>query len=167
MCIRDRGNTAAEKLPMKVSVEAGETANVELTIVEAAVLRGQVVLGVDESAYGPNHNELVVVGEPNNNGTNGSAEVSKVFRGILVELSRDDEVIRTMSDDEGKFTFMELRPGTWKFKVYDYNIPAYHYIQNPEMDITLLPGEKKDITVKVVPKKREIKILEEGVISSK
>ncbi|MGB3996813.1 MAG: hypothetical protein WBK71_09205 [Acetomicrobium sp.] len=161
------GNTAAEKLPMKVSVEAGETANVELTIVEAAVLRGQVVLGVDESAYGPNHNELVVVGEPNNNGTNGSAEVSKVFRGILVELSRDDEVIRTMSDDEGKFTFMELRPGTWKFKVYDYNIPAYHYIQNPEMDITLLPGEKKDITVKVVPKKREIKILEEGVISSK
>jgi hypothetical protein len=35
------------------------------------------------------------------------------------------------------------------------------------MDITLLPGEKKDIMVKVVPKKREIKILEEGVISSK
>ena len=161
------GNTAAEKLPMKVSVEAGETANVELTIVEAAVLSGQVVLDVDESAYGPNYNELVVVGEPNNNATNGSAEVPKVFRGILVELSRDDEVIRTMSDDEGKFTFMELRPGTWKFKVYDYNIPAYHYIQNPEMDITLLPGEKKDITVKVVPKKREIKILEEGVISSK
>jgi len=72
-----------------------------------------------------------------------------------------------LTDDEGKFTFMELRPGTWKFKAYDYNIPAYHYIQNPEMEITLLPGEKKDITVKVVPKKREIEILEEGVISSK
>ncbi|MBC7323239.1 MAG: hypothetical protein H5T90_09100, partial [Acetomicrobium sp.] len=155
------GNTAAEKLPMKVSVEAGETTNVELTIVEAAVLSGQVVLGKSEPARAPETTKPVIFGEP------GSAETPQVFKGVLIELSRDDETIRTLTDDEGKFTFMNIRPGTWKFKVYDYNIPAYHYIQNPEMEIMILPGEKKDITVKVVPKKREIKILEEGVISSK
>jgi len=32
------------------------------------------------------------------------------------------------------------------------------------MTITLSPGEKKDITVNVMPKKRRIEILEEGVI---
>jgi len=155
------GNTAAEKLPMKVSVEAGETANVELTIVEAAVLSGQVVLGKSEPARAPETTKPVILGEP------GSAETPQVFKGVLIKLSRDDKTIRTLSDDEGKFTFMELRPGTWKFRVYDYNIPAYHYIQNPEMDIILLPGEKKDITVKVLPKQRQIEILEEEVIKSK
>jgi hypothetical protein len=159
--------TAAEKLPMKVDVKPGEATYVELTIIEAATLSGQVLLAADESAYGPNHNELVVVGEPNNNLTRSSAGVPKVFKGVLVELARDDEVIRMMSDEEGKFIFMNVRPGMWKFRAYDYNLPAYHYIQNPEMDITLSPGEKKDITVKVMPKKREIEILEEGVISSK
>lgn len=159
--------TAMEKLPMKVTVEAGKTTLVDLTIVEAAVLSGQVVLAADESAYGPNHNELVVVGEPNNNLTKSSAGVTKVFKGVLVELTRDDEVIRMMTDDEGKFIFMNIRPGTWKFKAYDYNLPAYHYIQNPEMDIALSPGEKKDIAVKVLPKQRQIEILEEGVIKSK
>jgi len=62
---------------------------------------------------------------------------------------------------------MNIRPGTWKFKAYDYNLPAYHYIQNPEMDIMLSPGEKKDITVKVLPKQRQIEILEEEIIKSK
>jgi hypothetical protein len=140
-----------------------------ITIVEAATLSGQVVLGVDESEYAPNHNhgELAVVGEPSNGSANGLAGMPKVFKGIVVEISRDDEVIRMTTDDEGKFTFMSIRPGTWKFKAYDYNVPAYHYIQNPEMDITLSPGEEKEIAVKVMPKKREIKILEEGVIKSK
>lgn len=155
------GKTTEEKLPMKVTVEAGKTVNIELTIVKAATLSGKVVLGKSEPARAPETAKPVILGEP------GSAETPQVFKGVLVELSRDDETIRTLTDDEGKFTFMELRPGTWKFKVYDYNIPAYHYIQNPEMDIMLLPGEKKDITVKIVPKNREIKILEEGVIRSK
>lgn len=155
------GKTTEEKLPMKVTVEAGKTVNVELTIVKAATLSGQVVLGKSELARAPETTKPVILGEP------GSAETPQVFKGVLVELSRDDETIRTLTDDEGKFSFMNIRPGTWKFKAYDYNLPAYHYIQNPEMEIMILPGEKKDITLKVVPKKRQIEILEEGVISNK
>jgi len=155
------GKTTEEKLPMKVTVEAGKTINVELTIVKAATLSGQVVLGKSEPARAPEATEPVIFGEP------GSAETPQVFKGVLVELSRDDETIRTLTDDEGKFSFMNIRPGTWKFKTYDYNLPAYHYIQNPEMEITLLPGEKKDITVKVLAKQRQIEILEEEIIKSK
>jgi len=49
----------------------------------------------------------------------------------------------------------------------DYNLPAYHYVETPEMDIVLPPGGEQEITVKVLPRKRQIKILEEGVIKSK
>ena len=155
------GKTTEEKLPVKVAVEAGKTVNVELTVVRAATLSGQVVLGKDEPARAPEATKPVIVGQP------GSAETPKVFKGVLVELSRDDETIRMLTDDEGKFSFMNIRPGRWNFKAYDYNLPAYHYIQNPEMDITLSPGEKKDIIVKVLPKQRQIEILEEGVIEGK
>jgi hypothetical protein len=152
------GKTATEKLPAKRRVEAGKTTNVELTIVEAANVSGQVVLASEEPVHATKE-EAVVVGEF------GMAEVPKAFKGILIELEREDEIIRTMTDDEGEFAFKDIRPGPWKFKAYDYNIQAYHYIQNPEMTITLSPGEKKDITVNVVPKKRRIEILEEGVIN--
>ena len=155
------GKTTEERLPIKVTVEAGKSVNVELTIVRAATLSGQVVLGKSEPARAPEATKPVIVGEP------GSAETPKVFKGVLVELSRDDETIRMLTDDEGRFSFMNIRPGTWKFKAYDYNIPTYHYIQNPEMDIMLSPGEKKDIIVKVLPKQRQIEILEEGVIEGK
>jgi len=153
------GKTTEEKLPVKVAVEAGKTANVELTIVRAVTLSGHVVLGTNEPAR--TDVEPVIVGQP------GLTEVPKVFKGVLVEMARDDETIRMLTDDEGNFSFINIRPGTWKFKAYDYNLPAYHYIQNPEMEITLSPGEKKDITVKVLPKQRQIEILEEGVIQGK
>jgi hypothetical protein len=152
------GKTATEKLPAKLRVEAGKTTNVELTIVEAANVSGQVVLASEEPVRATKE-EAVVVGELS------MAEAPKAFKGILIELEREDEIIRTMTDDEGEFAFKNIRPGPWKFKAYDYNIQAYHYIQNPEMTITLSPGEKKDITVNVVPKKRRIEILEEGVIN--
>lgn len=151
------GKTATVKLPAKLLVEAGKTTKVELTIVEAANVSGRVVLASEEAVRATKE-EAVVVGEL------GVTEAPKAFKGILIELAREDEIIRTMTDDEGKFAFKDIRPGSWKFKAYDYNIPAYHYIQNPEMTITLSPGEKKDITVNVVPKKRRIEILEEGVI---
>ncbi len=67
----------------------------------------------------------------------------KVFKGVLVELARDDEVIRMMSDEEGKFIFMNVRPGMWKFRAYDYNLPAYHYIQNPENGHNAFSGREK------------------------
>ncbi len=89
------------------------------------------------------------------------------LKGILVEIARDDEVMRTLTDNEGRFAFLAIRPGTWKFKVYDHNIPEYHYIETPEMDIVLPPGGEEEITVKVLPRKRRIQMIEEGVIISK
>lgn len=151
-------NRAAEKLPLKVAVEPGKTSDVELNIVKAASLRGRVVLISDSDTAAKGR--LAVVGEP----PSGSSALPDKIRGVLVEISREDEVLRTLSDGNGEFSFADLRPGEWKFMAYDNNIPPYHYIQNPKEDITLLPGDMKEIEVRVIPKKREIKMIDNGTL---
>jgi len=157
------GRTATAKLPVKVDVEPSKTTFVELHIVGSANLKGRLVLVTDESEAPVGTGELAVIGAL---GRKPDA-YSQGLKGVLIEISRDDETMRTLTDDEGKFAFLAIRPGAWKFKVYDYNLPAYHYVETPEMDIVLPPGGEQEIVVKVLPRKRQIKILEEGVIKSK
>lgn len=151
-------NRTAEKLPLKVTVESGKTSNVELNIVKAASLRGRVVLTSNSDTE--TKGRLAVVGEP----LSGSSKLPDKIRGVLVEISREDEILRTLSDESGEFSFADLRPGAWKFIAYKNNIPPYHYIQNPQEDIVLLPGGMKEIEVRVVPKKREIKMIDNGTL---
>jgi len=152
------GNRASEKLPMKVAVESGKTLNIELNIVKAATLRGRVVLTSNSDTE--TKGRLTVVGKP----LGGSSKPPDKIRGVLVEISREDEVLRTLSDENGEFSFADLRPGAWRFTAYGNNIPSYHYIQNPQEDIILLPGGTKEIEVRVVPKKREIKMIDNGTL---
>jgi len=64
---------------------------------------GRVVLA-SEKPVRATKEEAVVVGEL------GMAEAPKAFKGILIELAREDEIIRTMTDEEGKFAFKDIRP---------------------------------------------------------
>lgn len=157
------GKTAAEKLPMKIKVEAGKSSQVELHILTAATLKGQIVLKESPSVQGAVQGKPVFLGGP----MATSQEIPHVFKGVLVELSRPDQVLRVLSDEEGNFAFLNIRPGAWRFKIYDYNLPAYYYVKNPEMDLTLSSGETRILDVKVVPRERPIEILEEGVIKKR
>lgn len=156
-------NTATIKLPIKVAVKSGEITHVELNIVESATLGGQVILTKSERGEQPGKDGPVVIGDPGK----FPVEHERGLEGILVELSRDDEIIRMLTDSDGKFTFIGIRPGTWKFKAYDYKLPPYHYIETPEMDLTLSSGDMKNVNIKVLEKKRQIQMLEEGIIRNK
>jgi hypothetical protein len=75
--------------------------------------------------------------------------------------------VRQLTDPKGVFSFDDLRPGQWRVKVYDYDLPPYHYLEEEEFQIDLKPGEKKEITVRVLPRLRPIQIIEEGEIEQK
>jgi hypothetical protein len=49
-------------------------------------------------------------------------------------------------------------------KVYDHNIPAFHYIETAEQAINLEPGQSQEVTIRVLPKVRGIKFIDSGVI---
>jgi len=154
-----------------VIAEAGKTTSIELAVTQAASVAGTVLViassgngngnGASDKGNGTNGNGGFVVGEPGNNdagrGTTGLANV-------LVELASGDEILRRATDQRGRFLFDVLRPGQWHLRVYDHNLPAYHYLETPEQDLTLGPGQSLDITIPVLAKARQIKFIDEGVI---
>ena len=82
----------------------------------------------------------------------------------LVEITGGEEVLRQLTDEKGEFSFEDIRPGKWRLKVYDYDLPAHHYLEYEEFQIELKPGEEKEVIVRVLPRLRPIQIIEEGEI---
>jgi hypothetical protein len=83
---------------------------------------------------GNNGNGGVVVGEPE---AKKEKKEPTGIADILVELSNGQETLRRITDQKGGFLFESVRPGVWHMKVYDHNIPAYHYIETLEQAISL------------------------------
>jgi hypothetical protein len=156
----DRGSLGQDriveqKLPVALEVKAGETTRLELAVVPAAKVTGTVWAV-------PSHgNGAFVVGEP---GNHNARREPVGLANVLVELSSDDEVVRRVTDQRGRFLFDTLRPGRWHLKVYDHNLPAYHYLETAEQDLTLEFGQSLDIPIRVLPKVRQIRFVDSGVI---
>jgi len=119
---------------------------------------------------GSGHN---VIGDGSGNGSslNGtydtenltSAKVHGVSN-VLVELTDGLEVMRRLTDREGRFAFEEVRPGQWTLKIHQNNLPTYHHLERDTFNFHLAPGEKDDVLIRVVPKLRPIQIISEGEI---
>ena len=66
------------------------------------------------------------------------------------------------SDEYGRFVFEGLRPGSWELRVLDANIPENFQVETPVLQIDLQPAAEKDVHIRVVPRKRRIKMLQQG-----
>ncbi len=154
------------KTPVLVEVKGGAVQEVSVGIVKAAALSGQVVVlptpdgnGASPPAGGQtlrDQSGTYVVG-----GAGGTSPPTGAvgLPGTLVELTEGGDVRRTATDGAGRFAFTGLRPATWHLKVYDYNLPEFHRLDNPERDIALQGGETKEVTVSVLPRVRRIKMV--------
>ncbi|HQL65714.1 MAG TPA: carboxypeptidase-like regulatory domain-containing protein, partial [bacterium] len=151
-----------QKLPITVEVKVGKSSNVDIGVVRSCNVFGKVIV-IPGNNNENNGNGGVVIGEPG--GKNGKKEPEPLAN-VLVELTNGEEVMRRTTNQKGEFLFDNVRPGSWHIKVYDHNLPSYHYLETPEQDITLKPGQNKEITIRVLPKIRQIKFIDEGVIQS-
>ena len=125
-----------------------------------------------------NGRESFVVGDPQganangnaNRNTNGHGPTNEVLaepwglRNVLVEISNGEEVIRTLTDYKGDFLFEGMHPGHWRLKVYDHNLPDYHYFEATETDLVLKPGASEHVLFRVFPRLRRIRIVDEGTV---
>ena len=82
----------------------------------------------------------------------------------LVQITEGEEVLRQLTDEKGEFSFEDIRPGKWKLKVYDYDLPIHHRLEQEEFQIDLKPGEEKEVTARVTPRLRPIEIIDQGEI---
>lgn len=160
-----------EKLPIMIEVRGGETAEIEIGVATSCRISGRVAVFALESdkKFGDqdstSSDSLFVVGSGEEEDIKeGDVERGSALGNILVEITDGKEVLRQLTDQKGRFYFEEIRPGTWTLKVYDYDLPAHHYLEKEEFHFELKPGEEKEVTVRVLPRLRPIQIIEEGEI---
>ncbi len=154
-----------QKIPLKVNVEGGKETQVEIGVTRSARLSGQIMVYrfLSERIF-------IEEGERDTNverAQDGNGEKFVKSHGLantLVELTNGLEIKRRITDRKGNFRFEELRPGKWTLKVYSNNLPQYHYLEEDTFEFDLKPGDDKEILIKVLPKRRLIRIIEEGEI---
>jgi len=170
-----------QKTPMEVIAEGGKETIVKLGVIRSASLSGKVMvyrpLNNNNFANGDIDNgECYVIGDGNNSNNSinngnlsqddgGKLVESYGLANMLVELTNGSETQRRVTDGKGCFKFEEVRPGKWTLKVYSDNLLGYHYLKEDVFEFELKPGDKKEMLIKVLPKRRPIRIIEEGEIS--
>lgn len=161
--------------PVRVQVRDGEVARLDLTAVRSASMSGWLVAnphpsspsagGVVQTSSTPGGGEPVaaVVGDPRGD---GQSRTPQGVANVLVELSDGTETVRRVSDPRGKFLFEGLRPGSWRLRIYEQGLPQYYFVEVPERDLALVPGQRAELVVPVLPKARAIQFIDQGVVTA-
>lgn len=82
----------------------------------------------------------------------------------MVELSNGEERKRTYTDAAGRFSFPELRPGAWVLALPAGEIPEYSDMESNNVALDLSPGQEANAVLTVIPRKRTIRMIEEGTV---
>ncbi len=153
------------KLPKEVVIKGGERFNLDIGVIRSARLEGRVIqYTFDDDSAGVDPLQLRYRVN-NDNGNSLTVEQYKPLsemQGVIVELQREDEIQRRVSDRLGRISFADLRPGTWHVKLSAPGMPDYHYFEEETFTIELEPGQKKDILIRILPERRRIRMLRQG-----
>lgn len=158
--------------PISLEVLPKEEKELTINIVKGAILSGQIniykYVSADDSSLkkqiiieeqGKTIRKFYLVGE----GKDGrSLYKNGGIPNIIVEIQNEDRVLRVVTDGHGQFKFSELKPGTWRVKLYDNNLPPYHKFEKEMFKVGLEPGDKHELQIKVFPIKRKIRFRNSG-----
>jgi len=142
-------------MPIPVHLEAGVVEQVELPVVEGAMITGQVAVFRGEPSEGLYLNGA---GEED---TEGPSIQGEGLPDVSVKLTSDEETFYQTTDRDGFFRFDRLRPGHWTVTVDDSQLPRFHYLERDVFEVELEPGEQVDLLIKVFVRHRPIQLLEE------
>ncbi len=149
--------------PLGLDLEAGADHPLEIRVTTKAVLTGQVVLHRAAAAGGGVPYELEQApGVPGLKAPEGELVEAEGLANVLVIMNGPGGTVRALTDARGRFRFTELRPGAWTLTVDPGALPAHHAPERAEVPLNLVPGEARDMTVRVLPQKRRIRIMGEG-----
>ena len=138
---------ATMKMPLKITVQKGEEIEINLGITRKVLLKGRIVrFDFPESSLMQEESQWEEKGGMNN---------------VLLEMRNDSEIRRCLSDKKGYFVFSDLQPGKWTFEILNIDLPRHHYVEEYDKEFELKPGEEKEISLRVLPKKRTIIMIEE------
>lgn len=150
-------NTTKQKMPMPVEVARGSSSALEIEVVKSAAVSGCVFFKPDDGGAAGSSVEPYIIGDASR--TEKNIESPRGIPNMIIELSNGEEALRRVTDQDGKFIFDDLRPGTWYISVRENNLPAHSYIRDSEAEIVLADGDSVDKDFDVYPRRRTIKMI--------
>lgn len=154
----------AQKTPLKVDIEGGKETSIEIGITRSAGLAGRIMICEFAKEDGLQNGFIIDKDARKAVREDGKEEIVEA-RGLadaLLEFRSKQETWRVLTDRKGRFSFDDVRPGQWTLAVHADNLPEYHYLEKDTFEIELAPGEKKEMLIRVLPRKRTVRIIEEG-----
>lgn len=154
----------AQKTPLKVDIEGGKEESVNIEITKSADFIGKIMVYEFAKEDGLQKGFSISKGGKKAAGEEGKDKMVETcsLPNALLELKSKEETWRVLSDRKGRFRFDDVRPGQWMLTVRADNMPQYHYLEKDSFEIELAPGERKEMLIRVLPKKRTIRIIEQG-----
>ncbi|MGB9858249.1 MAG: MSCRAMM family protein [Dictyoglomaceae bacterium] len=152
----DSRSIGKDKIPLlgrviEVELKENQVLEVNIGLVRKASLRGRIIL-LDYKGGGYFEREQASLVEKGGLGN------------IVVELEGNSKILTCVTNNEGYFNFEELYPGKWILKIHEDNLPQYTYVENNYLSLEISPGENKEVTIRILPQKRPLEIIEEGDI---
>jgi hypothetical protein len=119
-----------EQLPMAVKVNRGETQRIALSAESA----GKVYVQLESEK---------------SNAVGASASLPGA--GVVVQLVRDSDeaVLSELTDEAGRATFQTVRPGDWKLKVDQAQLPARYRVAKSESPVTVAGSDTQEVKLAV------------------
>ena len=140
-----------QKAPIEVTIEGGKEDFVQIGVTRSAGLRGRVML----------YRSRAGGSMPSAADTDDLVE-NRGLADLLVELTDGVETKRAFTDEEGRFTFDEMRPSAWTLTVSEDNLPEYARLETSTLEFHPKPGDQIQTLIRVLPQRRRVQILHEG-----
>lgn len=93
-------------------------------------------------------------------GADSLVDAGPLADAALVLASERDTLYRTTSEG-GKVSFTDVPPGTWRIMIRG-DAPAFYRFDPDRLELTLAPGEAKELTFRLVPRRREVQLIGDG-----
>ncbi|MEX1138340.1 MAG: SPOR domain-containing protein [Bacteroidota bacterium] len=133
-----------QPMPMTLDVRGGEEIRVTLDVTRSSAVSAAL--------------ELYAFDEKDTSGS--SMIIAGPLPGMMIELTRGQEVLRRIADHRGQVVFSDLRPGVWTVRPVG-DLPRFHAFEQEVFEIDVGAGKHQEVRFKILPRRRTIRILQD------
>ena len=130
------GLISTTKFPLQVNVKADSNSKVNVAFIKTGGVVGKI-----NFEYKSNVHRVV--------------DTEKVPL-VLITLYNDKESYTTQMNNRHEFSFKEMKPDSWKIKIYIPGNQPLFTIQNPEQSLEIESDKLKEVNFKIQPTERKI-----------
>jgi len=139
-----------QQLPLAINFDREELPELDIPVVRGARIAGAVVR---------NEGGVPAVGDI------AEADSLVGLKQVVLEIQKDNERYRTVTDGLGRYFFDGVPPGEWNLSVVHAQLPRYHYLENDTQMVNVGPGESVEADFAVLERQRRIQMLDTKTIS--